>query len=40
VFGMAMPRVWGGPELDPFDAVFAVIEALAIADASVGWWRG
>jgi alkylation response protein AidB-like acyl-CoA dehydrogenase len=21
VFGMAMPRVWGGPELDSFDAV-------------------
>ena len=36
VFGMAMPRVWGGPELDPLTQ-FRVIEALAIADASVGW---
>jgi indole-3-acetate monooxygenase len=36
VFGMAMPRVWGGPELDPLTQ-FRVIEALAMADASVGW---
>ena len=36
VFGMAMPRVWGGPELDPL-AQFRVIEALAMADGSVGW---
>ena len=36
VFGMAMPRVWGGPELDPLTQ-FRVIEALAIADGSVGW---
>jgi hypothetical protein len=36
VFGMAMPRVWGGPELDPLTQ-FRVIEALAVADASVGW---
>src|SRR6516225_3015047 len=28
VFGMAMPRVWGGPELDPLTQ-FRVIEALA-----------
>ena len=27
VFGMAMPRVWGGPELDPLTQ-FRVIEAL------------
>ena len=31
VFGMAMPRAWGGPELDPLTQ-FRVIEALAIAD--------
>jgi indole-3-acetate monooxygenase len=36
VFGMAMPRIWGGPELDPLTQ-FKVIEALAIADGSVGW---
>jgi indole-3-acetate monooxygenase len=36
VFGMAMPRVWGGPELDPLTQ-FRVIEALAAADGSVGW---
>src|SRR5215468_2540835 len=36
VFGMAMPRVWGGPELDPLTQ-FRVIEALAMVDASVGW---
>jgi alkylation response protein AidB-like acyl-CoA dehydrogenase len=36
VFGMAMPRTWGGPELDPL-AQFRVIEALAMADGSVGW---
>jgi alkylation response protein AidB-like acyl-CoA dehydrogenase len=35
VFGMAMPRVWGGPELDPLTQ-FRVIEALAMADGSVG----
>jgi len=29
VFGMAMPRVWGGPELDPLTQ-FRVIEALAL----------
>jgi alkylation response protein AidB-like acyl-CoA dehydrogenase len=36
VFGMAMPRAWGGPELDP-QTQFRVLEALAIADGSVGW---
>jgi alkylation response protein AidB-like acyl-CoA dehydrogenase len=36
VFGMAMPRAWGGPELDPWTQ-FRVIEALAMADGSVGW---
>src|SRR5215813_8276108 len=36
VFGMAMPRAWGGPELDPLTQ-FRVIEALAIADGSAGW---
>jgi indole-3-acetate monooxygenase len=36
VFGMTMPRAWGGPELDPLTQ-FRVIEALAMADASVGW---
>src|SRR6266446_3270239 len=36
VFGMAMPRVWGGPELDP-STQFRVIEALAMAEGSVGW---
>jgi indole-3-acetate monooxygenase len=36
VFGMPMPRVWGGPELDPVTQ-FRVIETLAMADGSVGW---
>lgn len=36
IFGMAMPRAWGGPELDPMTQ-FRVIEALAIEDGSVGW---
>ncbi len=36
VFGMAMPRAWGGSELDPLTQ-FRVIEALAMADGSVGW---
>jgi alkylation response protein AidB-like acyl-CoA dehydrogenase len=36
VFGMAMPRVWDGPELDPLTQ-FRVIEALAMAEGSVGW---
>jgi alkylation response protein AidB-like acyl-CoA dehydrogenase len=36
IFGMVMPRAWGGPELDPLTQ-FRVIEALAMADGSVGW---
>jgi indole-3-acetate monooxygenase len=36
VFGMAMPSAWGGPELDPLTQI-RVIEALAMADGSVGW---
>src|ERR1700732_1817188 len=36
IFGMTMPRSWGGPELDPLTQ-FRVIEALAMADGSVGW---
>ena len=36
VFRMAMPRAWGGPELDPLSQL-QVIEALSIADASAGW---
>lgn len=36
VFGMPMPRAWGGPELDPLTQ-FRVLEALAMADGSVGW---
>ena len=36
VFGMAMPRAWGGPELNPLTEI-RVIEALPVADGSVGW---
>src|SRR5215469_16204513 len=36
VFGMAKPRAWGGPELDPLTQ-FRVIEALAMAGGSAGW---
>ncbi|HZP45831.1 MAG TPA: acyl-CoA dehydrogenase family protein [Candidatus Binataceae bacterium] len=36
IFGMTMPRAWGGPELDLIMQV-RVIEALAEADGSVGW---
>jgi len=36
VFRIAMPRAWGGPELDPITQL-RVIEALSVADASVGW---
>src|SRR5271156_5144457 len=36
IFRMAMPRAWGGPELDPLTQI-RVIEALAMADGSVGW---
>jgi alkylation response protein AidB-like acyl-CoA dehydrogenase len=35
-FRIAMPREWGGPELDPMSQL-AILEALSIADASVGW---
>jgi hypothetical protein len=37
VFGIAMPRAWGGPELDPLIQI-RVIEALAMADGSLGWY--
>src|SRR3954471_14494514 len=36
IFGMAMPSAWGGPELDPLTQ-FRVLEALAMAEGSVGW---
>src|SRR5712692_2374065 len=36
IFGMTMPRAWGGPEVDPLMQI-RVIEALAEADGSVGW---
>jgi indole-3-acetate monooxygenase len=36
VFGMVVPRSWGGPELDPLTQI-RIIEALAIAEGSVGW---
>lgn len=36
IFGMTMPRAWGGPELDPLMQI-RVIEALSEADGSVGW---
>jgi indole-3-acetate monooxygenase len=36
VFGMAMPRAWGGPQLDPLTQI-RVIEALGMVDGSVGW---
>lgn len=36
VFGMPMPRAWGGPELDPLTQ-FRVLEALAMAEGSVAW---
>jgi alkylation response protein AidB-like acyl-CoA dehydrogenase len=36
MFRMAMPRAWGGPELD-FLTQVRVIEELSIADASAGW---
>jgi len=36
VFRMAMPRAWGGPELNLLSQL-RVLEALSIADASAGW---
>jgi alkylation response protein AidB-like acyl-CoA dehydrogenase len=36
VFGMVIPRAWGGPELDPLTQL-RVIEALAMAEGSAGW---
>src|SRR6516165_6970338 len=36
VFRMPMPRALGGPELD-VPSQLRVLEALAVADASVGW---
>ena len=36
VFRMTMPREWGGPEADPLTQV-RVVEALSLADGSVGW---
>ena len=36
VFGMAIPRSMGGPEADPVTQL-EIIEALAMADGSVGW---
>ncbi|MEU6807609.1 acyl-CoA dehydrogenase family protein [Streptomyces sp. NPDC046831] len=36
VFRMALPKQWGGPELDAMQQT-AVIEALAIGDASAAW---
>ncbi|HKV53507.1 MAG TPA: acyl-CoA dehydrogenase family protein [Candidatus Binataceae bacterium] len=36
IFRMAMPRAWGGPELDAVTQL-QVLEALAYADGSVGW---
>lgn len=36
VFRMAMPKVWGGPELDICSQI-EIIEVLSRADASAGW---
>jgi alkylation response protein AidB-like acyl-CoA dehydrogenase len=33
---MAIPRAWGGPELDPLTQL-EILEALAMADGSVSW---
>ncbi|HIG44120.1 MAG: acyl-CoA dehydrogenase family protein [bacterium] len=36
IMRMNMPRIWGGPEMTSMEQV-EVIEALSMADASVGW---
>ena len=36
VFGMAVPKAWGGPELDPLSQL-EVIEVISHADAAAGW---
>lgn len=36
VFRMTMPKEWGGPEADPLTQI-RVVEALSLADGSVGW---
>jgi len=36
VFRIAMPRVWGGPEMSPLDQI-ELMEILAYADPSVAW---
>jgi alkylation response protein AidB-like acyl-CoA dehydrogenase len=36
IFGMTMPRSLGGPEADPLTQL-EVVEALSVADGSVGW---
>ncbi|MEM7412421.1 MAG: acyl-CoA dehydrogenase family protein [Myxococcota bacterium] len=36
VMRMNMPKIWGGPEMNPMEQV-EVIEALARADASIAW---
>jgi indole-3-acetate monooxygenase len=36
IFGMVIPKSWGGPELDPLTQL-RIIEALAMVEGSVGW---
>ena len=36
VFRIAMPKAWGGPEMNPLDQI-ELIETLAYADPSVAW---
>ena len=36
IFRMPMPRIWGGPEVDPLTQI-RIVEELSIANASVGW---
>lgn len=36
ILRMNMPRIWGGPEMNPMEQV-EVIEALALGDASLAW---